>query len=176
MADSQVPPGYSSPFAKVTTDDHTAWVVITTLLGLIYSILFALVRTFLSWTTGGGKGHADDFALLVSTVRRVYRDKLSDHYVSVRAASQRRLTHLTQAFAIVQCSIVLGACSVGFGKTWRLVPETSHDKVQQVDAPQIFNVRLPWLTANNRCTMRASCSSYYRLGRPRSALFSSRLD
>lgn len=73
MAALQVPPGYSSPFATVTTDDHTAWVVIPTLLGLIYSILFALVRTFVSWTTSGGKGHADDFALIVSTVRRICR-------------------------------------------------------------------------------------------------------
>lgn len=76
MADSQVPAEFSSPFAKVTTNDHTAWVVISTLLGLTYSILFGLVRTFLSCTTGGGKGHADDLALLVSTVRSVYRKKI----------------------------------------------------------------------------------------------------
>lgn len=95
MANSQVLLSFAPPFAKATTDDHTAWVVIATLLGLIYSLLFGLVGTFVSWTTGGGRYHKDDLALLISTVRRVFRNEPFDHYSSVRFASNRRLTDLT---------------------------------------------------------------------------------
>jgi hypothetical protein len=72
MEDSKVPPGFSPPLATVTGDDRTAWVVITTVLGLIYSLLFGLVRIFVSCTTGRRQLQADDIALAVSTVRGVH--------------------------------------------------------------------------------------------------------
>jgi hypothetical protein len=68
MDDLRVPPGFSPPFATVTGNDRTAWVVITTILGLIYSLLFGLVRIFVPWTTGRGLLHSDDVALGISTV------------------------------------------------------------------------------------------------------------
>jgi hypothetical protein len=71
MEDPRVPPGFSPPFATVTGDDRTAWVVITTILGLIYSLLFGLVRLFVSWTTGRGLSHSDNVALGISTVSQV---------------------------------------------------------------------------------------------------------
>lgn len=74
MADYRLPPDYSSPFATVTADDHSAWIIIAALLGLVYSILFGLVRAFVSVTTGGGKVHGDDVALTVSTVRSTYQN------------------------------------------------------------------------------------------------------
>lgn len=80
MDDSRVPPGFSPPFATVTDNDHTAWVIITTVLGLIYSLLFGLVRIFVSWTTGPGRLQADDVALAVSTVRETsFLSARSDH-------------------------------------------------------------------------------------------------
>ncbi|KAM0723328.1 hypothetical protein Q7P37_001530 [Cladosporium fusiforme] len=103
MEDYRLPPDYSSPFATVTADDHSAWIIIAALLGLVYSILFGLVRAFVSVTTGGGKVHGDDVALTVST-----------------------------AFAVAQSSVVLGACSHGLGKTWAKIPLVSHTKVQKM--------------------------------------------
>lgn len=37
-----------------------------------------------------------------------------------------------QVLAVVQCSVVLGACSAGFGKKWQTIPRTSDVKVQEV--------------------------------------------
>jgi hypothetical protein len=68
MEDPRIPPGFSPPLAMVTGNDRTAWVVITAILGLIYSLLFELVRIFVSWTTGRGLLHSDDVALGTSTV------------------------------------------------------------------------------------------------------------
>lgn len=68
MDDSRIPSGFSPPFATVTANDRTGWVVITTVLGLIYSLLFGLVSVVVSWTTGLGRLQADDVALAVSTV------------------------------------------------------------------------------------------------------------
>jgi hypothetical protein len=70
MEDIGVPPGYSPPLATVTDNDRTAWVFISTILGLIYSLLFGLVRVCVSWTTGSGQMQEDDIALAVSTVRK----------------------------------------------------------------------------------------------------------
>lgn len=68
MEDSRVPDGFGPPFATITDDDHTAWIVITALLGLVYSLLFGLVRALVSWSTGRGRPRADDIALAISTV------------------------------------------------------------------------------------------------------------
>lgn len=65
-----VPLGYSPPLATITDNDRTAWVFITTILGLIYSLLFGLTRLCVSWTTGRGRLQADDLALVVSMVRK----------------------------------------------------------------------------------------------------------
>jgi hypothetical protein len=35
----------------------------------------------------------------------------------------------------VQCSVVLGACSAGFGKKWQTIPRESSVKVQEVSNP-----------------------------------------
>jgi hypothetical protein len=68
METLRVPDGYDPPFATITDDDHTAWIVITALLGLVYSLLFGLVRALLSWSTGRGRPRVDDIALAISTV------------------------------------------------------------------------------------------------------------
>lgn len=68
MTTPKIPTGFSLPFATVTDDDHTAWIVITTLLGIVYSILFGLTRAFVSWTAGSTCLHLDNIALTASTV------------------------------------------------------------------------------------------------------------
>jgi hypothetical protein len=89
MEDLGVPPGFSPPFATVTGNDRTAWVVITIILRLIYSLLFGLVRKFVSWTTGRGLLHSDDVALGISTASQVYLTtiarsvKMRDHGYSL---------------------------------------------------------------------------------------------
>lgn len=69
MEDPRVPDGFGPPFATITDDDHTAWIIITALLGLVYSVLFGLVRVLVSWSTGRGRLRPDDIALAISTVR-----------------------------------------------------------------------------------------------------------
>lgn len=68
MATSKPLTGFSSPFATVDDDDHTAWIVITALLGMVYSILFGLTRAFLSWTAGCTCLYLYNIALIASTV------------------------------------------------------------------------------------------------------------
>lgn len=46
MASPKPQLSFSSPFATVIDDDHTAWIVITPLLGIVYSVLFGLTRAF----------------------------------------------------------------------------------------------------------------------------------
>jgi hypothetical protein len=72
MEEHRVPSGYSTPLATVTDNDRTAWVFITAILGLIYSLLFGLVRVCVSWTTGRGRLQTDDAALVLSIVRKPY--------------------------------------------------------------------------------------------------------
>ena len=68
MEDPRVPDGFGTPFATITDDDHTAWIVITASLGLVYSGLFGLVRALVSWSTERERLRADDFAFVISTV------------------------------------------------------------------------------------------------------------
>ena len=70
MEDPKVPLGYSPPLATVNDHDRTAWVFITAILGLIYSLIFGLVRVCVSWTIGRGRLQADDVALVLSMVRK----------------------------------------------------------------------------------------------------------
>lgn len=95
MEETRVPPGYSPPLATVTDNDRTAWVFITTILGLIYSLLFGLVRVCVSWTTGRGRLQTDDAALVLSIVRKPYGPHidLCRHTRSCANASSLDLCH-----------------------------------------------------------------------------------
>jgi hypothetical protein len=77
MENTRVPDGFGVPFATISDDDHTAWIVITALLGLAYSLLFGLVRALLSWSTGRGRPRVDDIALAISTVcpKSIYHER-----------------------------------------------------------------------------------------------------
>jgi hypothetical protein len=69
MADSGlfVPPGQSAPFSTITPTDHSAWIIISTALGLCMSLLFAVIRVFIHSATKHGYGK-DDYLLAAATV------------------------------------------------------------------------------------------------------------
>lgn len=62
-----IPPGYSPPFAVVTENDHTAWIVIATSLGLACALLFGGIRILLRSTICPGVG-LDDCIIGAATV------------------------------------------------------------------------------------------------------------
>jgi len=62
-----VPPGQSAPFATITPTDQSAWIIISTALGLSMSLLFAAIRIFIHSATKHDYGK-DDYALAAATV------------------------------------------------------------------------------------------------------------
>ena len=97
-----VPEGQSAPFAVVTPDDHAAWILIATALGLAWYLFFAGIRFLVRATISHGFG-ADDYVLYAAT-----------------------------ALAIIQSSIILGACSKGLGKALDLVSIEAQIDVQKM--------------------------------------------
>lgn len=66
---SKTPPGWGEPFETITVDDHTGWIVIAAILGIVYSIVFLGFRIFIRRTSGMGRLALDDTALIAATVR-----------------------------------------------------------------------------------------------------------
>jgi hypothetical protein len=97
-----VPHGQYPPFAVVTPDDHAAWILIVTALGIACCLFFGGVRALVRFTFSQGFGR-DDYALYAATV-----------------------------LGIVQSSIILGACSKGLGKRLDLVSPEAQVKVQKM--------------------------------------------
>lgn len=97
-----VPEGQYPPFAVVTPDDHSAWIIITAVLGLICSLFFGTIRILVRLTINP-KFKLDDYSLFAATF-----------------------------LTIIQSSIILGACHKGLGKSLDLVPVESHNEVQQM--------------------------------------------
>lgn len=62
-----VPPGYYPPFAVVTDDDHTGWIIIATALGLAMVLLSTLIRIVIRSLFGQRYG-IDDLILGIATV------------------------------------------------------------------------------------------------------------
>jgi hypothetical protein len=98
----QVPPGQYPPFAVVTPNDHTAWILIVTALGIACFLFFGSMRALVRFSFGHGFG-LDDYILYSAT-----------------------------ALAVIQSSIVLGACSKGLGKALRLVSPEAQVEVQRM--------------------------------------------
>jgi len=97
-----VPEGQYPPFAVVTPDDHAAWILIATALGLACFLFFGTIRAIVRSTLGHGFG-IDDYMLYAATV-----------------------------LASIQSSIILGACSKGLGKAVDLVSPEAQDEVQKM--------------------------------------------
>lgn len=64
----QTPPDYQQPYARVTQDDHTAWIVIAATIGIVYSIIFLGFRIFVRRTSGLGRLRVDDLVVMAGTV------------------------------------------------------------------------------------------------------------
>ncbi|EXJ56542.1 hypothetical protein A1O7_06886 [Cladophialophora yegresii CBS 114405] len=96
-----LPPGYSPPFYEVTDTDHTAWIIIATALCLCWLLLFAAIRVFIRCTITPGYG-LDDVSVGIATV-----------------------------LAVIQSSLVLGACSDGLGRSVELISPEMLVEVQK---------------------------------------------
>ena len=97
-----VPEGQYPPFAVVTPDDHSAWIIIAAALGLASSFVFGAIRVFVRQTISPQYG-LDDIALASSTV-----------------------------LLTIQSSIILGACSRGLGKSLDLLSSEAQTEVQRL--------------------------------------------
>ncbi|OAP62850.1 hypothetical protein AYL99_02077 [Fonsecaea erecta] len=104
-----VPAGQSPPFAAVTPDDHEAYILISTAFGLACFLFFAGIRTVVRTTISHGIGF-DDYLFYAATV-----------------------------LAVIQSSVVLGACSKGLGKSLHLVSlEAQHDIQRMTYTSNLF--------------------------------------
>jgi hypothetical protein len=65
-----VPSGQYPPFAVVTENDHTAWIIIATAFGLSCILLFSTIKIFIRWTASPTVG-LDEVFLAASTVRLI---------------------------------------------------------------------------------------------------------
>ncbi|KIX04901.1 uncharacterized protein Z518_05772 [Rhinocladiella mackenziei CBS 650.93] len=97
-----IPSGYSLPFAVVTDNDHTAWIIIAAAIGLSWILLFAGIRIFIRRTISPGFGFDDGFIAAATTV------------------------------GIIELSIILAACSKGLGKSIDIVPLENRPTVQEM--------------------------------------------
>jgi hypothetical protein len=92
-------PGHFPAFATVTPTDHSAWILIATILGLVCTLVFGALRVLVRVRSIG----LDDYVLTPAI-----------------------------GLAIIQSSLVLGACAEGFGKVFHLISENHQVKVQQL--------------------------------------------
>lgn len=90
-SDFLVPDGQYPPFAVVTDYDHAAWIIIPTALGFVCTLFFAGVRILVRRAISDGSA-LDDYLLYGAT-----------------------------GLAMIQSSLVLGACSNGLGKALDLI-------------------------------------------------------
>jgi hypothetical protein len=97
-----VPEGQSPPFAVVTDDDHIAWILVASALGLACFLFFAMIRILVRTTLTNGFG-IDDYMLFTATI-----------------------------LAVIQSTIVLAASAKGLGKTIDLIPTSAQQTVQEM--------------------------------------------
>ncbi|KAK5069183.1 hypothetical protein LTR64_008663 [Lithohypha guttulata] len=97
-----VPEGQHAPFAVVTPDQHAAWIIIATAVGMSCSLFFGLIRF------GVRKWIAPKFGL--------------DDYTLGGSS----------ALMVIQSAILLGACSNGLGNSIDLITEEAQAKVQSL--------------------------------------------
>lgn len=66
----------STPYATVTEDDHTAWILVPATLGIIYSVVFCGIRV-VARRSIGRSFERDEATLLVSMVREYVSGSIS---------------------------------------------------------------------------------------------------
>jgi hypothetical protein len=88
-----IPPGQSAPFATVTPTDHSAWIIISTALGLSMSLLFAAIRVFIRSATKHEYGK-DDYVLAAATVcYYIFADARVSRPLTLPSATGKRTVH-----------------------------------------------------------------------------------
>ncbi|KAI5358848.1 hypothetical protein Slin14017_G111310 [Septoria linicola] len=92
-ADFTIPDGYYPPFARVTDQDHTAWIIISTTIGLALTLLFGGIRIFIRKQVHPPFGHDDSFCAIATL------------------------------YAVVQAILTLLACNVGLGRARHLTSD-----------------------------------------------------
>jgi hypothetical protein len=97
-----IPPGYSPPFATITPDDHAAWILIAAALGLACYLFFGIIRVVVRITISHGFA-LDDYVLGAATL-----------------------------LAVIESSLVLGACSKGLGKSAAILSSEAQEEVQKI--------------------------------------------
>lgn len=121
----ETPPGYREPYEHLTSDDHTAWIVIAATIGIIYSVIFLGFRIFIRRTLSLGRLSPDDSVVVAGTVRQ---------RAPFNTTALLFLPPLTkgQVLAVMQSATVLAACNDGLGKRWSLLSSEMQRQVQQV--------------------------------------------
>lgn len=97
-----VPPGQYPPFATVTDEDHSAWIIIATALGVSFAFVALATRIF---------------------IRK---------FVNPAWALDDTVLGLATGIFFVQSSIILVACSDGLGTSVELVPLPMQLKIQKL--------------------------------------------
>lgn len=64
-----IPAGYSPPFSTVTDDNHAAWLIIATALGLACILIFVSARVVVRFSVSSSVG-TDDWVLASAVVSR----------------------------------------------------------------------------------------------------------
>ncbi|KAJ0426479.1 hypothetical protein BJY00DRAFT_272262 [Aspergillus carlsbadensis] len=102
MSGPTVLPGQSPPFQVVDDQHHGAWIIITAALCLVLSIVSFLIRLYVRLALNPPFG-SDDWVFLGAT-----------------------------AIAVIQASLVFGACSEGLGTAIVLLKDDQVDKIQRL--------------------------------------------
>lgn len=157
MPNPLVPHGYHLPFATVSTHDHTAWILIATSLGIVYSVVFGGIRVFVRYTISR-RFASDDLTLAIATVRPRNRTSYSLPTQSCPTYFIAISNYAGQVLGLVQSSVILAACHDGLGKSIENVSQSNQAKVQRVSMAIIFTHSHMRLTVRCRCTTAATCS------------------
>lgn len=62
-----VPAGQHAPFARVTEDDHRAWILIVSAIGVAFVLVTTVTRVFIRWS-GSSDWGLDDTVYMLATV------------------------------------------------------------------------------------------------------------
>ena len=143
------------PFSVVTDNDHSAWIIIATALGMACVLFFTAARTVFRYMTTS-EFRLDDTLLVCSVVS----DRAQWIPLVLRSDScfYPRADSTGKFLAIIQSSVVLYGCSLGLGASMAHMTQETQTRIQKVDGPSTITRHQHKLTFGTRCTTRASSS------------------
>ena len=118
LINATVPDGQHAPFATVSKNDHGAWIIVTTAMGLAFSMLALGARALIRQHINKG-WKLDDTILTIASVGRIYC------FCWVVANGAKVLSW-------VQSSLILGACASGLGKSVTILSASQLAHIQRV--------------------------------------------